>query len=193
MIVVALWILLVCFFVRIVGQALVVFFSVSWLPPQNEWMSGTLAYPALLLSQLIILAVFGKTAMELSIGKGLLARPRRALGGWLLVAGALYFGVMVVRYLIRMGLYPEERWTGGSIPIFFHLVLASFILIVAGYHRFQPIHGSDVLVRRSRSGQWIGRLGRGALGLLVLIGLALWITWQLAPTLLAHNLGARPA
>jgi putative CocE/NonD family hydrolase len=156
-------------------------------------MSGTLAYPALLLSQLIILALFGTTAMELSIGKGLLARPRRTLGGWLLVAGALYFGVMVVRYVIRMGLYPEERWTGGSIPIFFHLVLASFILIVAGYHRFQPIHGSDVAVRRSRSAQWIGRLGRGALGLFVLIGLALWITWQLAPTLLAHNLGARPA
>ena len=32
-------------------------------------------------------------------------------------------------------LLPLERWTGGSIPIFFHLVLAGFILTVAFFHR----------------------------------------------------------
>jgi hypothetical protein len=41
---------------------------------------------------------------------------------------------MVIRYVIRMSLYPDQRWTGGSIPIFFHWVLASFILLVGRYH-----------------------------------------------------------
>jgi hypothetical protein len=36
---------------------------------------------------------------------------------------------------IRMNLYPDQRWIGGCIPIFFHWVLASFILISGKYHR----------------------------------------------------------
>ncbi|MCH7876029.1 MAG: hypothetical protein IH965_12105 [Gemmatimonadetes bacterium] len=40
---------------------------------------------------------------------------------------------MVIRYVIRMSLYLEERWTGGSIPIFFHWILASFMLLVGQY------------------------------------------------------------
>ncbi len=37
--------------------------------------------------------------------------------------------------MIRMYLCPVERWTGGSLPIFFHWVLASFLLIMGLYHR----------------------------------------------------------
>ena len=37
---------------------------------------------------------------------------------------------MIIRYVIRMSLYPHERWTGGLVPIFFHWVLAWFLLIV---------------------------------------------------------------
>ena len=48
--------------------------------------------------------------------------------------GSVYFAVMVVRYVVRMNLYPDERWTGESIPIVFHWVLASFILLVGRYH-----------------------------------------------------------
>jgi hypothetical protein len=37
----------------------------------------------------------------------------------LLAIGSVYLAVMAIRYAIRMSLYPRERWSGGSIPIFF--------------------------------------------------------------------------
>jgi hypothetical protein len=33
-----------------------------------------------------------------------------------------------------MVLYSQERWTGGSIPTFFHWVLAGFLLVLGTYH-----------------------------------------------------------
>ena len=42
---------------------------------------------------------------------------------------------MVVRYAVWMTIRPDERWTGDLIPVAFHLVLASFLLVVAQHHR----------------------------------------------------------
>ena len=41
---------------------------------------------------------------------------------------------MIVRYILRMSLYPEERWFGGAIPIIFHWVLATYIIPLGLYH-----------------------------------------------------------
>jgi hypothetical protein len=56
---------------------------------------------------------------------------------------------MVIRYVIRMNLYPDERWFGGTIPIIFHCVLATFILLVGHYHwmRCKTEESSDRLWR----------------------------------------------
>jgi len=35
---------------------------------------------------------------------------------------------------LRMSLYPDQRWFGGTIPIVFHCVLATFILAVAHFN-----------------------------------------------------------
>ena len=68
-------------------------------------------------------------------GSGFLGTPRRRLGSGLLTVGSVYLLVMLLRYAVRMWLYPHERWTGGSIPIFFHWVLASWLLTLGHYHR----------------------------------------------------------
>ena len=47
----------------------------------------------------------------------------------------MYLCVIIVRYAVRMSLYPLERWTGGSIPIFFHWVLAAYLLVLGFHHR----------------------------------------------------------
>ena len=60
--------------------------------------------------------------------------PKPRLGIGLLYFGAIYLGVMVLRYALRMFLYPHERWVGGSIPIFFHWDLAAFLLVLGYYH-----------------------------------------------------------
>ena len=49
----------------------------------------------------------------------------------------IYLTAMIARYAIRMGLYPQYRWTGGAIPIFFHWVLAVYVLAI-GYHHWRP-------------------------------------------------------
>src|SRR5207244_1206821 len=120
-----LWALLTLFCGRVFGQLLVALFSVRFLPPMEEWFSGTLAYRPLLGSQILIILLYGKVALDFTRCRGFFTRRSRSLSYGLLLFGALYLGVMLIRYAIRMSLYPHERWTGGSIPIFFHWILAS--------------------------------------------------------------------
>jgi hypothetical protein len=139
-----LWFLLTLFCLRVIGQMLVAFLHVSFLPPMEEWYSGLIPYPWLLFSQFLIILLYGKICIDFTRGHGGFVVPRRALGSGLLTFGSVYFGVMVVRYVIRMSLYPQERWMGGSIPIFFHWILASFILLVGRYQWVRTRDGIDV-------------------------------------------------
>ncbi|HSA82704.1 MAG TPA: hypothetical protein VLE23_17940, partial [Geminicoccaceae bacterium] len=124
---VALWLLLALFVCRVVGQALVAFFDVGFLPPMAAWQSGLMAYPWLLTSQILMVLVYGKICLDFSRGRGIAVVPRPWLGQGLLVFGGLYLLAMMTRYAVRMAHYSQERWTGGSIPTFFHWVLAGFL------------------------------------------------------------------
>jgi hypothetical protein len=130
-----LWLLLALFCLRVLGQVLVAFWQVSFLPPMQEWYSGLLAYPWLLSSQLLIIVLYGKVCVDFTLARGYFVEPSRRFGTGLLIFGSLYFAAMVLRYILRMAWHPEARWFGGTIPIFFHWVLASFLLVVASYHR----------------------------------------------------------
>ncbi|HEY0407733.1 MAG TPA: hypothetical protein VGC89_18505 [Pyrinomonadaceae bacterium] len=125
----ALWLLLSLFSLRVLGQLLVALGWGWFLPPMREWHSGLLKYSWLLASQIVIIILFGKVCFDLTRGSGFFARARRGWGVRLLIFGSLYFGAMIVRYILTMALYPQRRWTGGCIPVIFHLVLASFILL----------------------------------------------------------------
>lgn len=175
--------LLFLFCLRVLGQVLVAFLHVSFLPPMEEWMSGLVPYPELLTAQILIIALYGKICIDFFRGDGFFSTPRRLLGTGLLIFGSLYFGVMVIRYTIRMGLYPNERWARGCIPIFFHWVLASFILVLGSYHwRTTP--------RPARPG--VGKLVlRGIATVAALLCISAWATYQMGPSLLAHRLGLR--
>lgn len=129
-----LWVLLFLFCLRVLGQALVAFAQVQWLPPMREWYSGLLAYEWLLPSQLLIIILYGKVCVDFSRARGYFVEPSRRMARGLLLFGWVYLGAMVLRYILRMTFQPEERWVGGAIPIFFHWVLAAFILLVGRYH-----------------------------------------------------------
>jgi len=177
------------FCLRVIGQALVAFFSVSFLPPMEEWFSGFLPYPELLLCQILIILLYGKICVDFARGRGYFFRPNARLGRSLLWFGSLYLGVMIIRYIIRMGLYPTERWAGGSIPIFFHWVLAAFVLVLGIYHwsktsrTRKAIPVEQVSVSR--------RFVRWAAIITVFVGILLWTCWQLLPSIVAHQLGLR--
>jgi hypothetical protein len=130
-----LWVLLFAFCCRVLGQALVAFLHVTWLPPMEEWYSGLMAYPLLLPIQLIIIAIYTKVCWDFTRGDGYFVQARPLFGRAVLSFGYGYLAAMIFRYIISMSLYPEARWFGGAIPIFFHWVLAAFIIAFGQYHR----------------------------------------------------------
>ncbi len=130
-----LWALLALFVLRVSGQALVALFRIPWLPPMREWYSGLLAYPLLLPAQLLIILVLGAVCRDFTRGHGWFVTPRARLGRWVTWLGFAYLAAMIVRYVVWMTVHPEARWLGGTLPIVFHCVLATFLILFGRYHR----------------------------------------------------------
>ena len=109
--------------------------SRRFYPRWSSGKSGLLPYPALLAAQVIILVTFGIAAAQFTRGRGYFVDGGRWLGTPLWIAGWIYALSMVLRYVVWMAIRPDQRWTGDLIPVVFHVVLASFLLVVAHHHR----------------------------------------------------------
>ena len=121
-----LWILFSLFAGRVLGQLLVVAGLAPFLPPMDDWQSGLLPYPLLLASQIAILALLALVCVQFSKNDGYFVRRRGWLATPLWTVGWIYLLGMVVRYaLLRRDV----------IPVVFHVILASFLLLVAHHHR----------------------------------------------------------
>ncbi|QDK47060.1 hypothetical protein DOM22_18780 [Bdellovibrio sp. ZAP7] len=129
-----LWVLWALFVCRVLGQLIVVLYAPDFLPPMKEWYSGLMPYQYLLPTQILIIGFFAKIASDISRGIGRLSKPHQKLGLFLRNFGYFYFGAMIFRYVLRMSMYPEERWFGGTIPIIFHFVLATFLIVWGKYN-----------------------------------------------------------
>jgi hypothetical protein len=148
----ALAILTLLFALRVLGQALVVFFSVGWLPPTEHWFSGLIRYPILLGIQLVMLAVMVKIASDIWRGGGFFAKPRPGCCRFLVACSILYAASMILRYILTMAYRPEMRWFGGTIPIFFHFVLAAFVYTWGKFHsRTKILAAPQTTVPKSHS------------------------------------------
>ena len=121
-----LWALTALFCLRVLGQVLVAFLEVRWLPPMERWYSCLVPYPALLASQLLIIALMVTICFQFTRGGGWFYDRRRILGTPLLIFGGIYLVVMLAR-----AVFVWDR----AIPIVFHWVLAAFIIVVASWHR----------------------------------------------------------
>ncbi|MGH7851917.1 MAG: hypothetical protein ACREP3_00635 [Candidatus Binatia bacterium] len=115
------------FSLRVLGQALVEFFSVDWLPSTEAWASGLLPYSILLAIQLVMLIGMVKIVSDVWREGGFFAMASASWSRFLIGFSAVYAGSMAARYILTMIFQPEMRWLGGTIPIFFHFVLASFL------------------------------------------------------------------
>lgn len=123
-----LWSLLALFTLRVAGQLLVVIGAAPFLPPMEDWQSGLLPYPVLLASQVLIIGVLAAVCVHVSRGAGYFARGHSWLATPLWIIGWIYVAGMLVRYaVLRRDL----------IPVTFHIVLASFLIVVAHHHRRQ--------------------------------------------------------
>ncbi len=120
---------------RVLGQVVVVTRAPRWLPANEHWYSGLMPYRYLLPAQLVLLAVMVVICADVYRDGGLFAADwwgRAALP--LMVLSLVYFGSMVVRYVLTMVLRPELRWFRRTIPIWFHMVLALALWAFASFH-----------------------------------------------------------
>jgi hypothetical protein len=121
------------FVLRVTGQAIVGVHEVSFLPPFERWYSGLLPYPLLLPAQIALIALMLKIVRDFARGNGYFVDLKPRTGTMLKVLGCIYFLSMFVRYIVTMGLHPELRWFTGTIPIWFHFVLAAFVFTLGQY------------------------------------------------------------
>lgn len=129
-----LFLLTILFAVRVVGQALVWRGATNRLPAMSEWFSGLIPYPRLLVIQAVMLTLMSLVVIAVSLDL-LIAEPRPIAGTVLLVVAWPYGLSMPVRYGVRMWRHPEARWTGRTIPIVFHVVLACWLFVLGSYLR----------------------------------------------------------
>ena len=123
------------FVLRVLGQTLVAFLDVGFLPAMEHWYSGLILYPILLPIQIVMIIVMVKLIKDVRQGAGLFSGASYGMGVFLKWFSIVYFLSMVLRYFITMVQYPELRWFGRTIPIWFHMVLAAFVFTYSRYQR----------------------------------------------------------
>lgn len=121
------------FFLRVLGQVLVVFADVEFLPAMEHWYSGLMPYPVLLPIQLVMLVVMLRMIIDVQQGTGIFSRQSDRVGIFLRWFSYVYFLAMVIRYILTMTFHPELRWFGHTIPIIFHMILALFLYTYSCY------------------------------------------------------------
>ena len=118
------------FTLRVLGQALQRWWPQNWLPPFDDWQGSSIAYPALLAMQLLIVVAMAFASHR--AWKGTI-RPTRA--GMLAAAwiGGLYMAASIARPAIGFLIPDSHPWFHAAISSAFHLVLAGFVLALARY------------------------------------------------------------
>lgn len=123
---------LLCLFIfRVLAQLLQVLHPVTSLPELQQWQGSSLPYPILLVSQLLIVFVVVIMIRRISVGA---LKPTRRVGYLLLTLGGVYFIAMLLRLVLGLTLLSSVFWFATPIPAFFHLVLASIVLVIGHYH-----------------------------------------------------------
>lgn len=121
----------VVFTFRVFAQFVQMFDLISFLPSFSEWHSATLPYPLLFSIQLIIIFTLGVSTWKLYVGA---VDPSYMRGKAMLLFGATYFSLMLLRLLLGLFVLTNYSWLDAIIPTSFHLVLASFIIVYGHYH-----------------------------------------------------------
>lgn len=124
-------VLLALFCFRVLAQLLQLYTNVPFLPPFDAWQSGAVPYKGLLISQALIIVVYGWILRRLASGQ---LRPNRRVGWAFFVVGLVYFLSMVARLFIGLTGISDHYWFHSYLPTLFHFVISSYLLVVGSYH-----------------------------------------------------------
>ena len=121
---------LAAFVIRVVVQLIQTLAPTSELAAFERWQPGPLPYPALLASQAIIIAAGVWAAWAMWTGR---PEPQPRLGrvmvwiGWVYLVGAAFRFFAGLTFLSHIAFFDVQ------LPGFFHVVLASMVLIFAAH------------------------------------------------------------
>lgn len=127
-----LWLFTGLFVLRVAGQVLVAIRPQRWLPPMKQW--NLVPYPVLLPIQIVFMAVMLWIDLAFTWEIGISTAKNPGFGRFLIVFSAVYALAMPIRYVVRMRRRPDERWFGGTIPMVFHIVLASYLYVLGSFY-----------------------------------------------------------
>lgn len=127
-----LWFFTALFVLRVAGQVLVAIRPRQWLPPMAQW--NLVPYPILLPIQLGFIAIMVWIDMAFTANSGIATGKHPGFGSFLIAFSAVYAAAMPIRYALRMRRRPDQRWFGGTIPMVFHLVLASYLFTLGRFY-----------------------------------------------------------
>jgi hypothetical protein len=106
-------------------------FPVDFLPPKEAWQGSTTPYPLLLSFQIIIIFLFIYGQKRIASGN----LPKNASVGKLCLGiGSIYLIAMVVRLFIGILDLIPDLWFHKPISSIFHMVIATYILLLSRYH-----------------------------------------------------------
>lgn len=121
------------FLLRVLAQLIQALHPVAFLPPFEAWHGAVLPYPLLVFSQVLILILLLAIIWRVRHDR-IEPRPWKHLGCFLF--GGLYFSIMAFRLFAGLTFLAAHPWFAKSLPAFFHLVLASFLLLL-GFYLYQ--------------------------------------------------------
>ena len=133
-----LWTITIVFLGRILAQIFVGIYSPNYLPKMEMWYSGLLPYPFLLTYQMFMYTCMVIFNFCLYMGRGpLFSVLNDDLSIYYIYFGAIYFSLMIIRFVVHKLKEPGITWPRGSIPIFFHFFLALYIILLGSYPYFK--------------------------------------------------------
>ena len=118
------------FALRVLAQAVQWVGPVPFLPPFDSWQGSGLPYPALLASHLLIVALLVRS---LVVVRSQSIRPASWKHRACFILGGAYFAAMAFRLFAGLTFLSDVAWFAESLPAFFHLVLATFVLLFGHY------------------------------------------------------------
>lgn len=129
-----LWLLLGLFSLRVVGQVVVGVFAPAWLPPWDQWQSGLLPYPVLLIAQVVLITWMWRLCRDNTGRAGRFTVRSERLRQGLRIFAAIYAASMLLRYVVTQSV-TDAAWWHDTIPVVFHLVLAGYVGLLAARPR----------------------------------------------------------
>ena len=118
------------FVLRVLGQLVQSVYPVPFLPPFGAWHGAVMPYSLLVIIQVVVIAVL--TIIIWRVRSDAIV-PNRWKYRVCFTLGGMYFTFMAFRLFAGLTFFSDNLWFSMSLPAFFHVVLATFILLFGCY------------------------------------------------------------